>query len=111
MRRVLILLGLGALALPVFGGGPEFRPTANLAPPNAPKSEYRVGYGRDPFFPNSTDLMVAPSNTNVVKPIVIEQRRLKTLRKADPFGSEALQLVDRSQDANVRPVRHRLRTL
>jgi hypothetical protein len=72
MRRALIVLSACTLALNVSVNGAELKPTPNLAPPNAPKSEYRVGYGRDPFFPNSTDVVVPTANTNVVKPIVVE---------------------------------------
>ena len=36
----------------------EAKPTPQLAPPNAPRSEFRLGYGRDPFFPTSKDVVI-----------------------------------------------------
>ncbi len=72
MRRALILLSAGSFILSVSADGAELRPTPNLAPPNAPKSEYRVGYGRDPFFPNSTDVVVPTTTTNQTK-VPVEQ--------------------------------------
>ncbi len=66
-----VALAPAGLALPAQGGQ-ELKLTAHLAPPSAPKSEYRVGYGRDPFFPNSTDTTVLPVTNNAVK-VIAEQ--------------------------------------
>lgn len=65
MRRALFPLMLAAgLAIPPVARA-ESKPTPQLAPPNAPKSEFtfRPGFTRDPFFPKT---QVTPTNSQVV---------------------------------------------
>ncbi|HKX61960.1 MAG TPA: hypothetical protein VJS65_08945 [Verrucomicrobiae bacterium] len=63
MRSIIPTLALAAVPL-LFSsiGRAESKPAPQLAPPNAPKSEFnfRPGYAKDPFFPRSTDNVIAP---------------------------------------------------
>jgi hypothetical protein len=66
MRSIIPTLALAAVPL-LFSniGRAESKPAPQLAPPNAPKSEFnfRPGYAKDPFFPRSTDNVIAPPVT------------------------------------------------
>ncbi len=73
MRSLIPLLALVATALTAANvSRAETKPSPQLAPPNAPKSEFnfRPGYAKDPFFPRSTDNMMAPPvNLNPGTPV------------------------------------------
>jgi len=63
MRSLIFNLALAAAPLMFSSiGHAESKPAPQLAPPNAPKSEFtfRAGYAKDPFFPRSTDNIIAP---------------------------------------------------
>jgi hypothetical protein len=64
MRNLIPNLALitAGLMLSTSSSRSESKPSPQLAPPNGPKSEFtfRPGFAKDPFFPRSTDNMVAP---------------------------------------------------
>ena len=63
MRRLIPTLALVSAGLTLSNvSHAESKPSPHLAPPNGPKSEFtfRPGYAKDPFFPRSTDNMIAP---------------------------------------------------
>jgi len=71
MRRLTFSSLLAAITLMVPAEGrAEAKPTPQLAPANAPKSEFRLGYGRDPFFPTSKEVVIKQPDVDKPRPPV-----------------------------------------